>query len=317
MALSRNRNSVKLDSFAKINLYLSVRSKRKDNYHGLTTIFERISLKDTISVHPRKDKQIKITSNNNGLACDASNFVWQAVELLRRKFNITQGLNIRINKRVPLGSGMGGGSSNAACVLAGLNKSWNLGLSVRQLAGLGAKIGSDVPFFVYDSPFAVGRGRGEKISPEKSLKNVKLWHVIVVPGINVSTALIYRKWDELKSLGLIPAKRNLNIKNNNCLSGLTMGKSGVKLIPLALKSNDLFLLNKAIYNSLEPVSESLFDEIRKVKEVFLAQGAQLIMMSGSGPAVFGIVSSKKEAVSLSRRIRKVNPFWKIFVASTC
>jgi len=213
---------------------------------------------------------------------------------------------------------MGGGSSNAACVLEGLNRFWNLRLSVRQLAGLGAKIGSDVPFFVYDCPFAVGRGRGEKISPEKSLKDIKLWHVIVVPGINVSTALIYKKWDEFKVLGMIPAKRVFKIKKENkSLSGLTMVKSGVKLISLALKNNDLILLNKAIYNNLEPVSEALFEEIHKVKEVFLACGAQLIMMSGSGPAVFGVVSSKKEAVFLSRRIRKVNPFWKIFVASTC
>jgi len=290
---------MKLDSFAKINLYLSVRPKRRDNYHGISTIFERISLKDTITLQSRKDSLVNISTNCRELACDRSNFVWQAVELLRNKFKITQGLNIRITKRVPLGSGMGGGSSNAASVLLGLNKLWKLGLSAPQLAKIASKIGSDVPFFVYDCPFAIGRGRGEKITPLKNLKNVQLWHVVVVPGVNVSTALIYRKWDEFKSLRL------------------TTAKSGVKLIPLALKKNNLSLLNRAISNSLEPVTEKLFSEVRRVKEKLLTQGAQLIMMSGSGPAVFGIVSSKKEAALLSRRIKKGNPFWKVFLAETC
>ena len=307
---------MKLDSFAKINLYLSVRTKRRDNYHGISTIFERISLKDTIILQSRKDSQIKISTNHKKLAGDQSNFVWQAVELLRKKFKITQGLNIRITKRVPLGSGMGGGSSNAASVLLGLNRLWKLGLSVRQLAELGSKIGSDVPFFVYDCPFAIGRGRGEKITPLENLENVQLWHVIVVPRINVSTTLIYRKWDEFKSLKSTPLNKR-NLKENNYLTGLTTGKSGVKLITSVLKKNDLFLLNRAISNSLEPVTENLFSEVRRVKEKLLAQGAQLIRMSGSGPAVFGIVSSKKEAVLLSRRIKKGNPFWNVFLAKTC
>ncbi len=290
---------VKLDSFAKINLYLSVSSKRRDNYHGINTLFERISLKDTIALQSRKDGQIIITTNNKKLACDQTNFVWQAVELLRKKFEINQGLNIRITKRVPLGSGMGGGSSNAASVLLGLNRFWKLGLSIRQLATLGAQIGSDVPFFVYDCPFAVGRGRGEKITPLRTLEKIQFWHVIVVPEINVSTALIYRKWDEFKSLRL------------------TTGKSSVKLISLALRKRDFFLLTRAVFNSLEQVTETLFPEVRRVKERLLSCGAQLIMMSGSGPAVFAMVSSKKEAVLLGRRVKQGNPFCKVFLAKTC
>ena len=290
---------MKLDSFAKINLYLSVRARRRDNYHGITSVFQRISLKDTITFQSRRDSVIKVSTNEKKLACDSSNFVWQAAELLRKKFKITQGVNIRIAKRVPLGSGMGGGSSNAACALTGLNRLWKLGLSGRELANIGSKIGSDVPFFLYDCPFALVRGRGEKITPLLKLKKVLLWQVIVVPRINVSTALIYKKWDEFKSLRL------------------TTGKSSAKLISLALEKNDLFLLNRAIYNSLEPVTEALFPQVRRIKDKLLAQGAQLIMMSGSGPAVFVIVSSKKEAVLLSRRIKKENPFWKVFVARTC
>jgi 4-diphosphocytidyl-2-C-methyl-D-erythritol kinase len=307
---------MKLDSFAKINLYLSVRGKRRDNYHGITTVFERISLKDTITFQPRKDSLIKISANDKKLACDKTNFVWQAVELLRNKFKISRGLDIRIIKRVPLGSGMGGGSSNAASVLAGLNRFWKLGLSVEELAKIGAKIGSDVPFFIYDRPFALGRGRGEKITVLRSLSKVNLWHVIVVPGINVSTALIYRKWDESGRAG----HRGLNKPGfkggNNYFRGLTTDEYNVKLISLALKKSDLFLLNKAISNSLEPVTETLFPQVRRVKNKLRAHGAQLIMMSGSGPAVFGIVSSKKEAVLLSGRIRKENPFWRVFVAKT-
>ena len=307
---------MKLESYAKINLYLSVRGKRRDNYHGITTIFERISLKDTITFRPRKDSLINISTNDKKLSCDKTNFVWQAVELLRNKFRINQGLDIRITKRVPLGSGMGGGSSNAACVLAGLNRFWKLGLSVEGLAKIGAKIGSDVPFFIYDRSFALGRGRGEKITPLINLSKINLWHVIVVPRINVSTALIYEKWDGSHKSG----RRGLNKADlkveNNYFTGLTTDEYNVKLISLALKKNELFLLTKAVYNSLEPVTETLFPQVRRVKNKLRAHGAQLIMMSGSGPAVFGIVSSKKEAVLLSSRIRKENPFWRVFVAKT-
>jgi 4-diphosphocytidyl-2-C-methyl-D-erythritol kinase len=289
---------VKLDSFAKINLYLSVRPRRRDNYHGITTVFQRISLKDTITLQSRKDSLIKISTNNKKLACDKSNFAWQAVELLRKKSKITRGINIKITKRVPLGSGMGGGSSNAASVLLGLNQLWKLRLSAQKLAKLGAKIGSDVPFFVYDCSFALGTGRGEKITPWKNLENVEFWHIIVVPRINVSTALIYKKWDQLKSLRL------------------TRSESSVKLISLALRKFDRFLLTRAISNSLEPVTESLFPEVRKIKKKLLAEGLQSIFMSGSGPAVFGMVSSKKEAVALRKSIKKRNPSWNVFLAKT-
>jgi 4-diphosphocytidyl-2-C-methyl-D-erythritol kinase len=290
---------VKLDSFAKVNLLLSVRPRRRDNYHGITTVFQRISLKDTITLQSRKDNLIKITTNDRKLACGKTNFVWQAVELLRKMSGLNRGLSIRITKRIPLGSGMGGGSSNAASVLVGLNRLWGLGFSQRRLSALGAKIGSDVPFFIYNCPFAIGRGRGEKITPLKRLKNAKLWQVIVIPGINVSTALIYRKWDQLKSLRL------------------TRGKSNVKLISLALEKNDISLLNRAISNSLEPVTEKLFPEVKRTRQRLFALGLRFNMMSGSGPAVFSIVSSKKEALSFQKRIRKLDPLAKVLVAQTC
>ena len=298
---------MKLDSFAKINLYLSVRPKRRDNYHGITTVFERISLKDTITLQSRKDNLIKISTNNKKLPCDKSNFVRQAAELLRKKFKITRGLNIRIIKQVPLGSGMGGGSSNAACTLLGLNRLWKLKLSPEKLAKLGSKIGSDVPFFLYNCSFALGSGRGEKIVPWKKPNKPGFWHVIVVPQINVSTALIYRKWDDFKGN---------SGKKNKYFTELTRGKSSVKLISLALTKFDPSLLNRAISNSLEPVTESIFPEVRRIKNLLRALGAQSVMMSGSGPAVFAIVASKKEAVVLSRKISKINSFWKIFIAKT-
>jgi 4-diphosphocytidyl-2-C-methyl-D-erythritol kinase len=193
---------------------------------------------------------------------------------------------------------MGGGSSNAASVLLGLNRLWKLRLTERELAKLGAKIGSDVPFFVYNCSFALGTGRGEKIRPWKNLKNVEFWHIIVVPGINVSTALIYRKWDRLKSLRL------------------TRSESSVKLISLALRKFDRSLLTRAISNSLEPVTESLFPEVRKVKKELLAEGLRSVFMSGSGPSVFGIVASKKEGVALRKSLKSKNPSWNVFLAKT-
>lgn len=291
-----------LNSYAKLNLYLEVLNKRKDSYHNIKTVFERIGLADRITLKPRRDKKINLTclfhlSGGKGLPKGQANLAYRSAKLLQDKFHIEQGVDIKLIKRIPVGAGLGGGSSNAACVLAGLNKLWRLNLSRERLTQLGAKIGSDVPFFLYDCPFALGEGRGERIKPLNSLKDVRLWHILAVPKIKVSTPFIYKAWDKNKK------------------AQLTRPGHNVKILFQALKQNNFSLLGEALFNSLEPVTCFLHPEINSLKNKLSEIGVKSMLMSGSGPAIFGVVSSEKEAVLLGRQLQK-NTFWRIFVVWT-
>lgn len=286
-------------SFAKVNLYLKVINKRRDNYHTLNTIFERISLADKIIIKPRKDSLIKVSCDNKSVPQDEPNLCFKAAKLLRDKFKPLSGLDIKITKRIPVGAGLGGGSSNAAAVLMGLNKLWGLKLSKTRLAKFAGKAGSDVAFFVYDSPFAIGRGRGEKIKPLNILKKARLWHILVVPKIHVSTPLIYKKYDHF--------------------SGLTKPVSNVKLLTsvLAEKSYNYSLLKPVLlFNSLEEVTIRLYPEVKRIKDALLKLGLDRVLMSGSGPAVFAITPSFKNALKLAEILRKKERTWQVFVVKT-
>ena len=289
-----------VDSCAKLNLYLEVLNKRKDGYHNINTIFERIGLSDKIILKPRRDNKIKIICSSPLVPKGKTNLAYRSAKLLQDSFLVKKGVNIEIKKRIPVGAGLGGGSSNAAAVLTGLNKFWGLRLGQNKLIKLAASIGSDVPFFIYDSPFALGSGRGEKIKPLKALDSVKLWHVLAVPKIEVLTPVIYKQWD---------SKRNL-------LRGLTSPPRGVKILTSALKESDLSLIAKSLLNSLERVTSGLYPEVARIKERFICLGLKAVLMSGSGPAVFAIVPSRKEAVSLCRQLKEENKFWQVFASQT-
>ncbi|PIP19073.1 MAG: 4-(cytidine 5'-diphospho)-2-C-methyl-D-erythritol kinase [Candidatus Omnitrophica bacterium CG08_land_8_20_14_0_20_41_16] len=300
-----------IKSYAKLNLYLRVINKRSDNYHNLKTIFERISLADRIILKPRKDNLIKVSCNNKAVPLDEANLCFKAAKLLRDKFAAAEGLDINIAKHIPVGAGLGGGSGNAAAVLRGLNKLWKLKLSKAMLAKLATKIGSDVAFFVYDLPFAVGAGRGERIKPLNNLKKIKFWHILIVPDIHVSTPLIYKKWD------------NLNKKEG---AGLTKPVCDVKILISALAKKNSFTSAKRIlgirpagtplFNSLEKITIRLYPEVKRIKDTLLRLGLDCVLMSGSGPAVFAIVPSGKDALRIAKIIGNKNKGWRVFVVKT-
>ena len=285
-----------VDSCAKLNLYLAVINKRKDGYHNIKTVFERIGLSDRIILKPRRDNKIKIICSSPLVPKGKTNLAYRSAKLLQDSFLVKKGVDIEIRKRIPVGAGLGGGSSNAAAVLLGLNKLWGLNLGQNKLLKLAAGIGSDVPFFIYDTPFAMGSGRGEKIKPLKALGNVKLWHVLVVPKIEVLTPVIYNKWDSY--------------------SRLTSRPHGDKILTSALKKSDLSLIAKSLFNSLERVTSGLYPEVARIKERFISLGLKAVLMSGSGPAVFATVPSRKEAVSLCRQLKEENKFWQVFASQT-
>lgn len=289
-----------LNSYAKLNLYLEVLGIRKDNYHNLRTVFERIDLSDKIVLSPRRDKKIKIICKNPSVPLGNSNLCYRSARLLQETFDLSYGLNIEIIKRIPVGAGLGGGSGNAAAVLLGLNRLWKLGLPLNKLVYLAQKIGCDVPFFIYNVPFAYASERGDKIKPLDKFKNRRLWHILVLPNLAVSTPLIYKEWDRMKA----------------DLLALTKSNYKIKILILALKENRVYLKSGLLSNSLEKATIKLYPEVGCIKEKLIGLGVQSVLMSGSGPAVFGVVSSRKEAVFIAKQLEKEERSWQVFVART-
>jgi len=286
-----------LESFAKLNLYLEVLKSRPDNYHNIHTLFERIDLHDDIVLTLRRDSRITIKCNFPQVPCDQTNLAFRAAKILQHGQNFKRGVNIKITKRIPVGAGLGGGSSNAAAVLVGLNKLWRLKLSRNKLLKFAGAIGSDVAFFIYDCPFAEGLGRGDIIKPLPSLRKLRLWHVVVVPRPAVSTARVYRQWDRLKLR-------------------LTSSGANVRILSLALKRNSRSLISRALFNNLESVTIRLYPEVRRIQEKLLELGAGGVLMSGSGSSVFALATSQKEAWALARRLRRQERSWQVFVNHT-
>jgi 4-diphosphocytidyl-2-C-methyl-D-erythritol kinase len=289
-----------LNSHAKLNLFLKVLYKRKDNYHSLATLFERVSLCDRIVLGLRRDSRIAISCTDPAVPRDKRNLCWQAGRLLQQETGVKKGAQIKIIKRIPVGAGLGGGSSNAAAALLGLNRLWDLKLSREKLLALAARLGSDAPFFVYGRAFALGRGRGERIFPLPGLRRVKLWHILAVPKIHVSTPAIYRRWDRLRAQE----------------AGLTTALRNVKIITSALRRKDYPRLRGLFYNSLQQITFKLYPEAGRACRRLNDCGVEAAMMSGSGSAVFGIASSRREAARIKRMLEKEERHWRVFAVAT-
>ncbi len=293
-----------ITSYAKLNLRLEVLRKRKDNYHSLFTLFEKIDLSDQIKLSVTRGAGIKITSSGFSLPTGPANLAYKAANLLKQKFKIRSGLLIHIKKRIPVSAGLGGGSSNAASVLTGLNELWELGLKTDQLLTFARSIGADVPFFIYNNSFACATSRGDKIIPLK--KSPEFWHVLIRPTIKVSSALAYKNWDK------IPKKSLTRAENS---TGLTTVQSRVRMVKSVLSKKDTVRFKRLLFNSLEQVSIDMYPEIQAAKEALSNLGLDKTLMTGSGPTVFGLLFSRKEAYSVARQLRKFKK-WDVFVAKT-
>ncbi|MFC5543238.1 MAG: 4-(cytidine 5'-diphospho)-2-C-methyl-D-erythritol kinase [Bacilli bacterium] len=251
---------------AKINLTLDVLYKRPDNYHEVEMVMTTVDLADRIGLERRNDGKIKIHSSSGIVPEDERNLAYQAAMLLKNTYNIDAGATISIEKEIPVAAGLAGGSSDAAATLRGLNKLWNLNLSIDTLAELGAAIGSDVPFCVYGGT-ALATGRGEKIQHLPSPPTC--WVILAKPGIGVSTAKVYE---------------GLKLEN--------IEHPDTKQMIQALENKDYSLMCRALGNVLESVTCALYPEVGFIKEHMLRFGADAALMSGSGPTVFGFVNSE-------------------------
>ncbi|WP_374964315.1 4-(cytidine 5'-diphospho)-2-C-methyl-D-erythritol kinase [Lysinibacillus sp. RS5] len=262
---------------AKINLTLDVLYKRPDNYHEVEMVMTTVDLADRISLESREDGVIEIISTDNFVPNDHRNFAYQAARLVKDTYGIGQGVSITIEKEIPIAAGLAGGSSDAAATLKGLNELWNLGLSIDELAELGAKIGSDVSFCVYGGT-ALATGRGEIIQELPAPPNC--WIVLAKPKIGVSTAEVY---GGLKVEGL--------------------AHPNTKQMIHAIETTNYELLCVSLGNVLETVTFKLHPEVVMLKEQMKRFGADATLMSGSGPTVFGLVDSEARVSRIYNGLR--------------
>lgn len=257
---------------AKVNFTLDVLGKRPDGYHEVEMILQSISLYDTVVIE-NKCSQIQIVTDSREIPKDKSNLAYIAAEKFMDFYGISSGVKISIIKRIPVAAGLAGGSSNAAAVLRGLARLFNIKANLKELTKIGEEIGSDVPFCIQGG-CAVATGRGEVITPV--IHNAEFNILLAKPTFGVSTATTY------KSL-------NLDV-------GLVKKSTKTKDLLSALYSNDITSFAKGIYNDLEKVTIKNYPEIELIKKDILDSGALGVLMSGSGPTVYGIFEKKEKLI---------------------
>jgi len=276
--------SLTLLSPAKLNLYLRVVGKLPGGYHRLITLFHRISLCDTLRLE-RTAKGFSLTCTDPRLPTDSRNIVTQAYHLVKKRFPRLGGVSVHLTKRIPLGGGLAGGSSNAAAFLLGLRQLCDLPLSLKNLVSLGSELGSDVPFFLHNVKQALGEGRGDVITPV-ALRSRK-WFVLILSERGLSTKLVYQS---------LPAD----------LPGVPLTKAHriARIACYFLEHADLFEVAKGLRNDLESPAIRLSPSIQKIIGDIVQLGIPSVAMSGSGPTVFALLSSHQQAEKLARRLRK-------------
>ena len=273
------RKSVEVQVPAKVNLQLSVGPKEADGYHEVVTVFQAISLFDNLRISQSEQFDITLEGDfTNGVPVDQSNLVAKAVELMADKFEIDRNLSIEINKRIPVAGGMAGGSADAAATLLGIDQLFGLGLSKDELGEVARKLGSDVPFMLHGGT-AVGRGRGDEITPALSRGNYH-W-VIAVSSNGLATPAVYGECDRLRT--------GLDIKAPSINDELLQ----------ALLSGDSVRVGRALNNDLQAAAISLRPALRLILDTGQEYGALGGIVSGSGPSVAFLVADEDHSLDLA------------------
>lgn len=254
---------------AKVNLGLAVQRRRPDGYHDISTIFLKISLADTLFMEPIPSG-IVIACDHPDVPCDESNLIYQAAAALQ-PLAPDCGVRVQLRKRIPVAAGLGGGSSDAASALLGLNTLWGLQLTVAELAPYAARLGADVPFFLLSDTAALGEGRGDELTALSCPQGFFL--VLVTPPVAVSTAWVYGKFR----------------------FELTGAPKDTTILRQYLESGDIAGLGATCSNDLEAVVLPEFSVVRDVKRVLRQPGTYGVCMSGSGPSVYALCPSQRVA----------------------
>jgi 4-diphosphocytidyl-2-C-methyl-D-erythritol kinase len=276
-----------LRTSAKVNLALEVLGKRSDGYHELSTVMQAVDLFDRLTVE--RAETITLETSDAALPTDDRNLVVRAARLLREVSGVNAGARIVLDKRIPVAAGLGGGSSDAAATLWGLNRLWGLRWRRERLMALAVRLGMDVPFFLGPGR-AVGTGRGEVLKPVPTLGGYAM--VLVNPGVPLSTQEVY---------GRVP-------------EGWGAKPEGTKRMLEALRSRNAAKVAAALTNHLERWVEPAMPVIGRMKAALLAAGALGAVMSGSGPTVFGVARSLDQARQIQRRVNRAG--WSVWAVRT-
>ena len=281
---------IKLKAMAKINLGLDVVRKREDGYHEVRMIMQTIHMYDQIMLTESEEAGIRVRTNVTFLPVNEDNLVYKAAKLLMDEFQVSSGLEIDLRKFIPTAAGMGGGSSDAAAVLVGVNRLFGLGLTKRQLMERSVVIGADVPFCVLRGT-ALAEGIGEVLTPLPSLP--KCFVLIAKPPVNVSTKFVYSNL------------RANELKEHPDIDGQIR----------ALQDGDLDGICAKMGNVLEGVTIPAYPVIQTIKDRMLQCGAVNAMMSGSGPTVFGIFKERDQAEKAAELLREEDKIRQVFVTT--
>lgn len=257
---------------AKINFTLDTLFKRNDGYHEIEMIMTTVDLNDRLTFHKRKDRKIVVEIEHNYVPSNHKNLAYRAPQLFIEQYQLKQGVTISIDKEIPVSAGLAGGSADARRTLRGLNRLFDVGASLEELALLGSKIGTDIPFCIYNKT-ALCTGRGEKI--EFLNKPPSAWVILAKPNLGISSPDIFK---------LINLDKRYDVHTKMCYE--------------ALENRDYQQLCQSLSNRLEPISVSKHPQIDKLKNNMLKSGADGALMSGSGPTVYGLARKESQAKNI-------------------
>lgn len=283
-----------LSANAKINLTLDILGTREDGYHEVAMIMQEISLHDTLSmgkINQGISLTIVIEGQQGTLPADESNLCWKAAALVQKEYNLQEGVEIHLTKRIPMAAGLAGGSADAAAVLKGMNHLFRLGMTEARLCELGARLGSDIPFCIMGGTM-LATGRGEVLTRLPSFPRLSV--VLAKPPVGVSTAWAYKTYD----------------------AGYDGPHPDNEAMLEAIHGGDAHKAASLLCNVLEGVTESEHPVIADYKRLMMEHGAMASMMSGSGPTVFGLVREKQQAWHLADTLKKYDGEAGVFVAET-
>ena len=254
---------------AKINLGLDIAGRCEDGYHKLAMIMTSVDLNDYVTVRTLETDDIIVTSNSNRLPLNKKNDVYKAAQLIKTRYGVSQGVSIELEKRIPICAGLGGGSSDAAATIRALNKVWNLGLTRDDMAEIGFAIGSDVPYCL-EGGCALVTGKGEQV--QLLPKKPQGWVVLVKPHFGISTRHIFKE-----------------------IQVDSISRVNIEALTQAIMSDNYDQVIQHMGNSLEDITIKKKPFIQKIKDRMMASGADMALMTGSGPTVFALCSSSKKA----------------------
>ena len=283
------RDTAQLKSLAKINLGLDVIGRRENGYHDVRMVMQTIYLYDDVTVKKTEEPGIVVKTNLSYLPVNEDNIAYKAAKMLIDEFGIEQGVEITLNKHIPVAAGLAGGSSNAAAVLVGMNRIFDLKLSQKDMMERGVKLGADVPYCVMRGT-VLAEGIGEILTPLPPMP--KCYILIAKPGINVSTKVVYEKLDSKP------------IENHPNIDAIING----------LEENDVYKVAASLGNVLEAVTIEDYPVIEDIKDAMKEAGALNAMMSGSGPTVFGIFDDKKVAKEAKEKIKAMGIAKQVYLA---